>query len=90
MALHAVRVYGKSDLLEEVVVRLPAVAARKRRDPAPALVLIRDEYAPQIRLVDPRSTAALLNDDRFDQVAAMILDDLPTAQLCRLLDHRSS
>ena len=86
MGLHAVRVYGKSDLLEEVAERLPEVAARKRRDPAPALGLIRDEYAPQIRLVDPRSTAALLNDDRFDQVAAVDPDDLPTAQLCRLLD----
>jgi hypothetical protein len=86
MALHAVRVYGKADLLQEVVERLPAVAARKGRDPEPALRLIRDEYAPQIRLVDPLSTAALLNDDRFDQVAAVDPDDLPTAQLCRLLD----
>ena len=86
MALHAVRVYGKSDLLEEVVERLPEVAARKRRDPAPALALIRDEYAPQIRLVDPRTAAAVLNDDRFDQVASVDPDDLPTAQLCRLLD----
>lgn len=86
MALHAIRVYGKPDLLEEVAQRLPEVAARQGRDPNPAFALIAAEYAPQMRLVDV--TGIVLPDDEglLAQVAAIDPDDEPTARLSRLLD----
>lgn len=86
MALHAIRVYGKPDLLEEVAKRLPEVAARQRRDPGPALALIDAEYVPQMRLVDPAGISLPDSEDLLAQVAAIDHDDEPTARLSRLLD----
>lgn len=86
MALHAIRVYGKPDLLEEVAERLPEVAAKKGRDPGSALALIAAEYAPQMRLVDPSGVALPDAENLLAQVAAIDLDDEPTARLSRLLD----
>jgi hypothetical protein len=85
VALHAIRVYGKPDLLEEVAEHLPEIAASKGRDPGPALALIRAEYAPRMRLVDP-SGITLPDAEELAQVAAIDLDDEPTARLSRLLD----
>ena len=53
MAIHAIRVYGKPDLLEEVAAHIPRVAARKGHDPSLALALFDAEYVPYLRLVDP-------------------------------------
>lgn len=86
MALHAIRVYGKPDLLEEVARRVPKAAAKSKRDPGPALELIRAEYAPQIRLVDPSGIVLPDAEDRLASVAAIDPDDEPTARLSRLLD----
>jgi hypothetical protein len=86
MALHAIRVYGKPDLLDEVADRLPEVAAQKRRDPVPALALIAAEYAPQMRLVDPSGIVLLGDEALLASVAAIDPDDEPTARLSRLLD----
>ncbi len=86
MALHAIRVYGKPDLLEEVAERLPEVAAQKGRDPGPALALLAAEYAPQMRLVDPSGIAVPDTEDLLASVSAIDPDDEPTARLSRLLD----
>jgi hypothetical protein len=86
MALHAIRVYGKPDLLEEVAGRLPGVAAKNGRDPGPAYALIRDEYAPQMRLVDPSTITLPDVEELLAQVVAIDPDDEPTARLSRLLD----
>jgi hypothetical protein len=86
MALHAIRVYGKPDLLEEVAERLPGVAAQKSRDPGPALALIAAEYAPQIRLVDSSGIVLPDTEKLLASVAAIDPDDEPTARLSRLLD----
>jgi hypothetical protein len=86
MALHAIRVYGKPDLLEEVAERLPEVAAQKGRDPGPAPALIAAAYVPQMRLVDPSGIALPDTEELLAQVAAIDIDDEPTARLSRLLD----
>jgi hypothetical protein len=86
MALHAIRVYGKPDLLEEVAERLPEVAAKKGRDAGSALALIAAEYVPQMRLVDPAGISLPDTEELLAQVAAIDLDDEPTARLSRLLD----
>jgi hypothetical protein len=86
MALHAIRVYGKPDMLEEVAEHLPEIAARKGRDLGPALALIRAEYMPQMRLVDPSGISLPDAEELLAQVAAIDLDDEPTARLSRLLD----
>lgn len=52
LAIHAARLYGKPDLLDEVVEHLPRVAKSQERADA-AFALIRTEYAPSMRLVDP-------------------------------------
>jgi hypothetical protein len=86
MALRAIRVYGKPDLLQEVAERLPEVAAQKGRDPGQALALIAAEYVPQMRLVNPTGISLPDVEDLLAQVAAIDLDDEPTARLSRLLD----
>ena len=86
MALHAIRVYGKPDLLDEVAERLPELAARQRRDTGLALALIAAEYVPAMRLVDSAGISLPDTDDLLAQVAAIDPDDEPTARLSRLLD----
>lgn len=86
MALHAIRVYGKPDLLEEVAAYLPAAAAKKGRDPGPALALIATEYAPQMRLVDPSGIGLPDTEGLLARVFEVDADDEPTARLSRLLD----
>jgi hypothetical protein len=86
MALHAIRVYGKPDILEEVAEHLPAVAAQKGRDPGPALALIAAEYSPAMRLVDPSGIVLPDMEDKLADVFAKDPDDEPTARLSRLLD----
>lgn len=86
MALHAGRVYGKPDLLAEVVRHMPNAAAKSKRDPGPALELIRTEYAPRMRLVDPSGISLPDEENRLASVAAIDPDDEPTARLSRLLD----
>ena len=86
MALHAIRVYGKPDLMDEVAERLPDVAARQGRDPGAALALVATEYAPQMRLVDPSGIVLPDTEDLLARVFALDADDEPTARLSRLLD----
>ena len=86
MALHAIRVYGKPDLIEEVAERLPEVASRQGRDPGPALALIAVEYAPAMRLVDPSGIVLPDTEELLKHVASIDPDDEPTARLSRLLD----
>jgi len=86
LALHAIRVYGKPDLLDEVVEHLPEVAAQKGRDPGPAFALIAAEYAPAMRLVDPSGIVLPDMEDKLADVFAKDPDDEPTARLSRLLD----
>ena len=86
MALHAIRVYGKLDLLEEVAERLPEAAAQKGRDAGSALALIAAEYATQMRLVDPSGIGLPDDEELLAQVAVIDPDDEATARLSRLLD----
>ena len=86
IALHAIRVYGKPDLLDEVVARLPEAASRAGRDPDPALALIAADYVPHIRLVDPSGILLPDTEETLTAVAAIDPDDEPTARLSRLLD----
>ena len=86
MALHAIRAYGKPDLLEEVAERLPEVAAESGRDAGPALALIAAEYVPQMRLVDSSGIVLPDTEALLASVAAIDPDDEPTARLSRLLD----
>lgn len=86
MALHAIRVYGKPDLMDEVAERLPEVAALSGRELGPALALIASEYVSAMRLVDPAGISIPDTEDLLAQVAAIDPDDEPTARLSRLLD----
>ena len=86
MAIHAIRVYGKPDLLDEVAEHMPRVANRKGHDPEAALALIYAEYVPFIRLVDPAGIVLAGSEDDLAAVDAIDPDDEPTARLSRLLD----
>ena len=86
LAIHAIRAYGKPDLLEEVAEHLPYVAARKGHDTAAAFALIAAEYAPHMRLVDPGGIVLPASEDELAAVARVDPDDEPMARLSRLLD----
>ncbi len=86
MAIHAIRLFGKADLLDEVAEHLPRLASRKGLDPGAATAVIDAEYAPRIRLVDVRDILLPDAEGRLQQVAAKDPDDEPTARLARLLD----
>ncbi len=86
MAIHAIRVFGKPDLLDEVSEHMPRVASRKGHDPDAALALIQAEYVPYIRLVDPTGIVIPASEPDFAEVALVDTDDEPSARLSRLLD----
>ncbi len=85
-----IRLFGKVDLLQEVVEHLPDVAARKGHDLQAASALLERDYVPYLRLVDvagislPEAEAVLtrigLPYPQGDP------DDEPTARLAFLLD----
>lgn len=85
IAIHAITVFAKPDLLEEVVKHIARVAGDERRAEA-ALALIDAEYVPFMRLVDPSGIVVPDAEKRLADVLASDPDDEPSARLSRILD----
>lgn len=77
------RLYAKLDALDEIVRRIPAIAANETRDATRMLELVSSDYVPWIRLVD--TTGITVDDPRVRAVATRDPTDTDTATLTVLL-----
>ena len=79
----AVRLYGKADVVEEVMRHLSDVTALKPRDVGTAISLLESEYLSQMRVVDV--STIVIDDPWLRRVAERHGADEPTARLACLL-----
>jgi len=77
------RLFAKKDAVQEILARVPTVAAEEGRDEARMCQLVAQEYVPWLRLVD--LTGVDVDDPRVRNVAARDISDEDTAKLAVLL-----